>query len=173
MPPALPMVSQLCKDHLPALSRTAQMSRPVGPHCFHTLELSSILHWALREQFVISRTSQRPTQVLETTGPPDMHPRAAGAQPHNLQPTCCKALQLQRWSSAQKAPLRLRSCLPREEQGMPESRNHQPPHSDWASPQAPDQRETQVHYSLSSSRSQGKSSPLVWDHAVCQGPKEP
>lgn len=70
-----------------------------------------------------------------------MHHRAARAQTHNLQSTCCKTLQFQRWSSAQEAPLRLRSCIQREEQGMPESSNHQPPHSDWASPQAADQRE--------------------------------
>lgn len=91
---------------------------------------------------MISRTSQCPTQELETAGPQDVHPRAAGPS-HTAYGPASKALQLQRQSSAQEAPLRLRSRPQREEQGMPESRNHQPPRSGWASPHTP-QRHTSI-----------------------------
>lgn len=116
-----PVLSQLCKDHLAAWSGTtrAQMPTPAGLCCLHTLEPSSTLHRALRvvalTPLVTLRTVKCPTQGLENTWSQGVHPRAAGATQPLSQTTLCKALQTQKQSLAQKALLRLKSCLQREE----------------------------------------------------------
>lgn len=58
------------------------------------------------------------------------------------QTTPCKTLQIQKQSLAQQGLLRLRSCLQREEQGMPESKKHWPACSNWAFPHTSHPRDT-------------------------------
>lgn len=118
--------------------------------CLHALEPGSILHRALGEQLSQPACGlQDINQGIRghwATRCASQTCRGTATQPP-AQPTCCKALRLQSRSSGPEPEGSFLCCLQREEQGMPESRNHQPPHSDRASPHAPHHRDTHPLFS--------------------------
>lgn len=174
--PALPMLSQPCKDHLTAPSRTAraQMPRPAGPRCLHTPEPSSILHSALREQLSHPACGLKDITVPYTGIRDHWATRWAPQSCRGLQPSLLTAKLFSSRAEAQQRKLpsgsgpvsrgKSKGCQRPGITSHLAQTGHLPTHHTT---------DTHIHYSLSSSRSQGKSSPLAWDHAVCLGPQQP